>query len=277
MARLLSGSVSVEGVRIAYHRTGGEKPPVILLHGFTDNGLCWNRIPQELEPAYDVIMTDARGHGESGLDERGAGVAVQAADVRAVIQSLGLVQPILIGHSMGADVAALTAAQNPGLVRAVVLEDPPWPYVEKERVFDSGRHSTEERKASILKTRTTPQEDLIAVGKQSNPGWDESEFSQWARAKQQVNPQIAELFSQERPHWTEIVEQIHCPGLVFTGDNTRGAIVTPQAAALIKVKWPQAQVVHLSGAGHNIRREQYAAYMQALNGFLAGLAQAQQG
>ena len=39
--------------------------PLILLHGLTDNGLCWNQIPMLLEVEYDVIMPDARGHGVS--------------------------------------------------------------------------------------------------------------------------------------------------------------------------------------------------------------------
>jgi len=103
-----------------------KKPPVIMLHGLTDNGLCWNRIPVLLEVEFDVVLMDARGHGLSGLDARGASLDVQADDVSALMDQLELLQPVLIGHSMGAVVAALIAARMPKAVRGVVLIDPPW-------------------------------------------------------------------------------------------------------------------------------------------------------
>jgi hypothetical protein len=53
MARLFYGSFQSDDARIHYYRTGDLKPPVILLHGFTDNGLCWNQIPLLLELEYD--------------------------------------------------------------------------------------------------------------------------------------------------------------------------------------------------------------------------------
>ena len=45
--------------------TGGDKPPLLLLHGFNEYGLTWLRVAKELEQDYDIIMVDARGHGRS--------------------------------------------------------------------------------------------------------------------------------------------------------------------------------------------------------------------
>jgi pimeloyl-ACP methyl ester carboxylesterase len=56
----------VNGVRLHYYRTGhGDKPPLVLVHGFSDNGLCWTPTARDLEADYDVIMPDMRGHGLS--------------------------------------------------------------------------------------------------------------------------------------------------------------------------------------------------------------------
>ncbi|MFZ6021307.1 MAG: alpha/beta fold hydrolase, partial [Chloroflexota bacterium] len=60
MPQLFYGHILSEGVRIQYYRTGGQKPPIILLHGLSDNALCWNRLPLVLEVEFDVIMLDAR-------------------------------------------------------------------------------------------------------------------------------------------------------------------------------------------------------------------------
>ena len=60
-----SGFVDANGLRLHYTRTGGDGPPVVLAHGVTDSGLCWARVAKALSPDFDVIMVDARGHGQS--------------------------------------------------------------------------------------------------------------------------------------------------------------------------------------------------------------------
>jgi hypothetical protein len=56
------GNVIIDGITIHYYRSGGKKPPILLLHGATDDGLRWGRTSQKLADRYDVIMPDAQGH-----------------------------------------------------------------------------------------------------------------------------------------------------------------------------------------------------------------------
>jgi len=42
------GNVLINGIKIHYYRSGGKKPPMVLLHGATDDALCWGRRAQEL-------------------------------------------------------------------------------------------------------------------------------------------------------------------------------------------------------------------------------------
>jgi len=65
------GTVMANGIHQHYYRTGGDKPSLILLHGFSENGLCWSRVAKALEQDNDVIMVDARGHGLSSGPETG--------------------------------------------------------------------------------------------------------------------------------------------------------------------------------------------------------------
>jgi pimeloyl-ACP methyl ester carboxylesterase len=61
-----TGSIEAhDGARIHYTRTGGQKPPVLLLHGVQVNGLTWLGTAKALEATYDVVMPDFRGHGLS--------------------------------------------------------------------------------------------------------------------------------------------------------------------------------------------------------------------
>src|SRR5581483_10995969 len=102
MAEWSEGDLTIDGTNIHYYRMGQpDKPPVALLHGFTDMGLCWMRLATDLAPDYDLVMIDAVGHGRSGGPEHGFR-ARAAGDVLAVIAALGLDRPALIGHSMGA-------------------------------------------------------------------------------------------------------------------------------------------------------------------------------
>ena len=51
--------------KIHYYYGDLNKPPVILLHGVLDNGLCWIHTANELSDKYSVFMPDARGHGKT--------------------------------------------------------------------------------------------------------------------------------------------------------------------------------------------------------------------
>ena len=52
--------IFANGIRHHYYRSGGEKPALLLLHGFNEYGLTWLRVAKELEQDYDVIISDVR-------------------------------------------------------------------------------------------------------------------------------------------------------------------------------------------------------------------------
>jgi pimeloyl-ACP methyl ester carboxylesterase len=65
MSNWSSDDIVSNGIRIRYHRTGGEKPSLLIAHGVTDNALSWSRFAQSMEQDFDVILYDRRGHGFS--------------------------------------------------------------------------------------------------------------------------------------------------------------------------------------------------------------------
>src|SRR5260370_12772927 len=110
MTNWMSGVSNGNGVNIRFLRTGGCKPPVVLLHGLTGNGACWIPLARALEGEYDVVMPDARGHGNSSTPLNGYRYEDHASDVAGLIQGLGLSTPVLLGHSMGGITAAVIAS-----------------------------------------------------------------------------------------------------------------------------------------------------------------------
>lgn len=268
MPAWMSGDVIANGLRLHYTRTGGAKPPVVLLHGMTDNGLCWARVARRLEAAYDLIMLDARGHGLSDAPDSGYTAEDHAPDVAGVVRALGLERPVLIGHSMGAATAAATAAHFPGLVRAAILEDPPWGGPPNTQAPEQRAARVAAWRADIVRNKTRPRADLIAAGRRRNPAWDESEFETWAEAKQQVSANVATDIAGRGIRWQDVASRITCPVLLITADPTAGAIVTPETAQEALGLCPTLTVAPIAGAGHNIRREQFDSFVETVTTYL---------
>ena len=59
------GYVYANGIRIHYYRAvpAPEKPVIVMAHGFSDYGLNWTTLTEEMQDDYDIYMVDARGHG----------------------------------------------------------------------------------------------------------------------------------------------------------------------------------------------------------------------
>lgn len=98
-------------------------PTVLALHGITGNSASWTDVAAHLEGRVTLLAPDLRGRGASGAVAGPFGLARHADDVALLIGSLGLGPVLLVGHSMGAWVTALTAVRHPALVRRVLLVD----------------------------------------------------------------------------------------------------------------------------------------------------------
>jgi pimeloyl-ACP methyl ester carboxylesterase len=262
--------IESNGLRLHYVRTGGDKPPLVLAHGFSDAGTCWTPVAEILAADYDVIMVDARGHGRSDGPEQGYGSAEHAADLAGVITGLGLRRPAMLGHSMGAASTLVLAGTYPELPGAILLEDPP-PWWTGTRPADEA--PTRQRWASmfarIIALKRKTREELIADQRLEAPAWPEAELGPWAEAKLRFSFNASNRENVAPVDWPATVGRIICPALLITADPERGAIVTAENAASLKTIAPQTRVAHISGAGHNIRREQFSRYMVVVRDFLA--------
>ncbi len=83
----------------------------------------------------------------------------------------------------------------------------------------------------------------------------------------QVSPNVVGLLSTIR-RWQDVVSSITCPTLLITADPNLGAIVTPEIAQTILEVNEDIELIHLAGAGHNIRREQFEPFVEVVTEFL---------
>jgi N-formylmaleamate deformylase len=271
---IISGDVIANGTQLHYYRTGGSKPPMVLLHGVTDDGLCFTPIAEVLANKYDVIMVDLRGHGKSEAPEAGYTLTVMAGEVAALIKELKLDKPIIMGHSMGAITTLTLAGLYPGIARAIVLEDPPPFWMVKKTDQPQSPHANP-LALWIASNKRKTKEDLFAEVQTGNPGWAEAELEPWVNSKLRYSPKIVEMVKMDdlpAMNFENLVKKVSCPTLMLTADNLKGAIVSEKDEVALKQWISQLEVVRIDGAGHNIRRDQFGKYMQAVQAFLAKIS-----
>ncbi len=260
------GDVKLSDMTMHYTRTGGGKPAVVLAHGFSDNGMCWLPVAQDLSASYDVVLPDARGHGLSSRVEPGQ-AANRAEDLAAFITALGLDRPVVGGHSMGGSTAAVLGAHHPDLTRALILEDPAW--IDRRPEQASPAREDNPWLKSLELAASLPVEKVMAKCRADNPHWADVELRPWAESKQQLDLNVFGMRdSQMELDWKVIASHISVPTLLITGDVDKGSIVSAENALKACEMNPMIRVAHIAGVGHNIRREDYPAYMAAVTGFL---------
>lgn len=114
---------SADGVAIAYEERGQGLPALVFVHGWCGERGFWRAPLEAFAPTHRVIALDLAGHGASGAGRTRWSLASLAEDVRAVVVAARAEDVILIGHSMGAPVALLAAAQLAPRVRGVIGVD----------------------------------------------------------------------------------------------------------------------------------------------------------
>jgi pimeloyl-ACP methyl ester carboxylesterase len=104
--------------------TPGQQPRLVFVHGFIDGPAAWDDVISALgADSAGALTVTLAGMGERAGEAVPASLAEMADDVRRKVQAMnGPV--VLVGHSLGAQVAELAAAQMPGIVRTLVLLTP---------------------------------------------------------------------------------------------------------------------------------------------------------
>lgn len=265
--------VSVNGIKLHYYRTGGNKPPLVLAHGITDDGMCWSPVAEVLANDFDVIMVDARGHGKSDAPTEGYTLRNLATDLAGTVEALDLKNPILLGHSMGAITTLIAAGLNPSLPRAILLEDPPpfW-MIPGSTTRDADFKTGFTTWINSIKRKT--REELLSECREQNPAWSDAEVGPWINSKHRVSPRVTALIDPpdmiplDLPN---LFKRITCPVLFIGADAELGAASKEADIAQLKMSIPHMQVTRIAQAGHNIRREQFAVYLENIQNFMKGL------
>src|SRR5882724_5696096 len=116
---LREGFVDVDEGRLHY-RVDGDGNPIVFLHGFGLDARMWDGEVESFAPEHAVVRYDLRGFGRSSLP---TAPFTHVADLRTLMEQLGLARAHVVGLSMGGGVAIDFALTPPEMVRSLVLVD----------------------------------------------------------------------------------------------------------------------------------------------------------
>jgi non-heme chloroperoxidase len=103
-----------KNVRLEVLDWGGSGRPLVLLAGGGDTAHVFDDFAPKLTPTFHVYGITRRGFGESGFSPEGYGADRLGDDVLAVLDSLKLNRPVLVGHSLGGEeLSSLYATSKP--------------------------------------------------------------------------------------------------------------------------------------------------------------------
>jgi pimeloyl-ACP methyl ester carboxylesterase len=117
--------ISLRGLRYHVRHWGNpHEPCLFMLHGWMDTSATFQFVVEALAQGWHVIAPDWRGYGQSEWLHRPYWFPDYYADLDALLAHYSPAQPVhLVGHSMGANIAATYAAVRPGRVSRLVMLD----------------------------------------------------------------------------------------------------------------------------------------------------------
>ncbi len=161
-------------VELSVREWRGDGRPFLLVHGLASNAMTWELVARRLHgQGHRVVAVDQRGHGRSDKPETGYGFDKVTVDLSALIETLGLQQPIVAGQSWGGNVVLDFASRNPQQLSGLVL-------VDGGLIDLSGRPgATWEQIAVNLKPPNllgTPRPEMIERFHAFHPHWSEAQI-----------------------------------------------------------------------------------------------------
>lgn len=108
-------------------------PPIVLVHGRSASGACWDWHVDRLAAQHRVITYDSVNHGFSSNSPRQQPEPDRCDELSQVLDALGVERPLLVGQSMGAMTVLRWAARRHGDCHALVVAGMGWPFPSAER------------------------------------------------------------------------------------------------------------------------------------------------
>ncbi|HEX6237747.1 MAG TPA: alpha/beta hydrolase [Acidimicrobiales bacterium] len=116
--------LQLDDVTLHYEQEGDGEPTLVFVHGMGGGAWVWEDQVNRLSDRFTCVTYDRRGHSRSRPRGGDQSLATHVADLRALIETLELDRPVVVGSSAGGAITTELAHRWPDLVRGVVLSEP---------------------------------------------------------------------------------------------------------------------------------------------------------
>jgi non-heme chloroperoxidase len=250
----------------------GAGPVVVFIHGWTCSGRFFQRQLPYFARSHRVVIPDLRGHGRSEKTLEGHSLPQYAQDLRSLFGLLSVDRPVLVGNSMGAEVAweYLRAYGPEGVAGLVIVDQSPCDFAWE------GSELGGMAPGDLLQANERLQTDqAAAVAELCHAALHEPDEATvaWMTAElMKVPPVIAStvLYDEALRDYRDFLVQIRVPTLVIWGedDNFYGLKIAHYVVEQI----PGARLQVLPGAGHFPFWENSDAFNRAVAEFVGEVA-----
>jgi len=239
-------AMTPDNVHIDYRVWGKGEPAVVLVHGWACDSDYWHAQIDALKAKYTVVAVNLAGHGGSERNRTDWSMGNYGEDVATVVRQLHNHQVVLVGHSMGADVALEASRRIGDRVIGIIAVDslksiglPPMPPREIERVLAPFRANF------IEATRNYVTNKLFEKG--ANPVLVQKVAYDMSLEPADVGvPSLQSLLAMD---FTKLLPEIHIPVLAINSD------LGATDAARIRKSLPGFEVDVLEHTGHFLMME----------------------
>jgi 3-oxoadipate enol-lactonase len=249
--------------------TGGEGPPVALLHPFPSNHEFWTSIALSLSTRYRVILPDLRGHGDSELGEGPALMEKHAADLVHIMDDAEVGRAPLIGVSIGGYILFEFWRRYRGRVAALGL------WNSKAQADSSEARAGRLQAANdVLERGTEPFfESMIPRLLAKSTCENRPDLVDGAlRMMRRMSPEDVAMVQRgmtQRPDSVETLKTINVPALIVTGDED--ILTGISEAQLMQQRISGSRLKVIPKAGHYSAWERPEDATTILRQFLAEL------
>lgn len=251
--------VRANGIRQHYLRFGGQGARLVIVPGIVSPAMLWAHVGQWLAACCEVHVIDVRGRG---LSEAGPhldyGLEACARDVAEFVRELKLGPVIVMGHSMGARIAARAVTRYTEHFHAAVLLDPPASGPGRRRYPIPA-----ERTLGLLRAAQRG-EAAAALGAAAGKPWPDDLQrlrAEWlCTCDERAVRRAYEDFDGE-DFFADLAQMQVPVSLVCAGE---GGVVSEEDVAEMQQLHPDLQVARLAGVGHQMQAEDFGAFRRAL-------------
>ena len=250
----------LNGIEIDYEVTGQGRA-VLMSHGYGATGRMWDGQHRALGDRYRLISWDMRGHGQTDSPDDPAQYSLDltVADIKALLDHLGVRRAVIGGLSLGGYVSLAFAVAHPEIVEALIICDsgPGYRNPEaREKWNDRAR-----TRATDLETR-----GLEAIRGRSR---ETQEAIKRHRSAQGLAHAARGILAQTDARVIDALPSIRVPTLVIVGDRDEPFVAPCEYMAK---KIPGARLEVVKDAGHSTNLDQPEAFNRVFVAFLDSLA-----